>query len=229
MKRLRSNSGRRPRSRRIESFSEGAIAGDIRYFSYGTLQMGFPNYAAYADVLGQPLGRYRTIEPYPLVVPLRPACLNPGCRFVHRMCALLPDAGVGMPVEGELFVVDAAALHRLDRLESYRPHHEAVSAYVRRTISVVSVDAPAEPVTAQVYFAAAAQEWRLMLERGDAEVLPRYSRDLAVGPLKECCLREPDHDGPHDVVGLVRLKSNSGFLRSPLMPVPWWARRRAAE
>jgi gamma-glutamylcyclotransferase (GGCT)/AIG2-like uncharacterized protein YtfP len=179
------------------------MARDVRYFAYGTLQTAFPNHGAFADDLGAGLGRYRTVEPYPLVVPLQSACANPGCRFVHRMCALLPDAGTGLPVEGELFAVDPATIERLDRLESYRADDEAGSAYLRREVRVAPLDQDDEPVDAQVYFVAAVAAWRRLLERGEAEVVARYTKDLAVGPLKECCRREPGHPGPHDVIDLV--------------------------
>jgi gamma-glutamylcyclotransferase (GGCT)/AIG2-like uncharacterized protein YtfP len=49
---------------------------DVRYFAYGTLQQGFSNYERFASNLGVPLGRYRTVEPFPLVVPREPACTN---------------------------------------------------------------------------------------------------------------------------------------------------------
>jgi hypothetical protein len=45
------------------------VARDLRYFAYGTLQQGFSNYERFAGDLGVPLGRYRTVEPFPLVVP----------------------------------------------------------------------------------------------------------------------------------------------------------------
>ncbi len=176
------------------------MAREILYFAYGTLQRGFPNHAAFADALGEPLGRYRTVDAYPLVVPRRPACTNPGCRFVHRMCVLLPDRGAGLPVEGELFAVEPFTLERLDLLEHYVAGDEAASTYIRRTVAVAALDGDAAPVEAEVYFVGAADSWRTLLERGGADAVPRYERSLAEGPLKECCRREPGHDGPHDVV-----------------------------
>jgi gamma-glutamylcyclotransferase (GGCT)/AIG2-like uncharacterized protein YtfP len=175
----------------------------IRYFAYGTLQRGFPNYARFADDLGEPLGRYRTAQPYPLVVPSRAACANPGCRYVHRMGVLLPDAGAGVPVEGELYDVDADALARLDKLESYRDDDEVGSTYLRRRIQVVPVDGGGAPVEAEVYFVADAAPWRALLDRGEADAVPWYKLEYAEGPLKDCCVADPDHAGPHDVIALL--------------------------
>lgn len=176
------------------------MAREIFYFAYGTLQRGFQNHDAFADELGEPLGHYRTAEPYPLIVPRRAACTNPGCRFVHRMGVLLPDRGAGVPVEGQLFAVEPGTLERLDRLEHYDPGDEAASTYLRRSVAVEPLDGDAAPVEAQVYFVAAADVWRGLLERGGADVVPRYERELAEGPLKDCCTRDPGHDGPHDVI-----------------------------
>lgn len=175
---------------------------ELLYFAYGTLQRGFPNYEPFAADLGEPLGRYRTVDPYPLVVPLRLACANPGCRFVHRMCALLPDPGAGVPVEGELFAVAPSAIERLDRLESYLPDDEAASTYLRRRIGVVAIDGDGEPVEAEAFFVAAADAWRRLVEQGEAEIVARYTRELADGPLKPCCRERPGHEGPHDVIDL---------------------------
>lgn len=169
------------------------------YFAYGTLKGGFPNHEAFADVLGAPVGEFRTVVPYPLVVPHRPACANPGCRYVHRMGVLLDDAGSGERVEGEVYDVEAVAFDRLDALESYRRGDEAGSTYLRRLVAVEPVEGGDE-VEAHVYFVADAEPWRAMLERREADTLSRYTLDLATGPLKPCCRRDPEHAGPHDVV-----------------------------
>jgi hypothetical protein len=50
------------------------VGQDLRYFAYGTLQKGFPNWLDLADRLGDPIGRFRTDEPYALVVPTQPGC-----------------------------------------------------------------------------------------------------------------------------------------------------------
>lgn len=165
---------------------------DVHYFAYGTLQRGFANHEPFARDLGEPLGRFRTVDRYPLVVPREAACTNPGCRFVHRMSALLPDAGEGERVEGELFAIERGALSRLDELES---------AYVRRRVSVEPV-AGGEAVEAEVYFVQDVAPWRALLGAGLADAVARYELAHAEGPLKQCCVDSPGHDGPHDVVPL---------------------------
>jgi gamma-glutamylcyclotransferase (GGCT)/AIG2-like uncharacterized protein YtfP len=168
------------------------VGRDVRYFAYGTLQRNFSNYERFAGDLGEPLGRYRTVEPFPLVVPREAACTNPGCGYVHRMGVLLPDAGRGHCVEGELFAIEPGALAALDELES---------AYVRRRTPVEPLDG-GEPVEAEVYFVADAAPWRALLAAGAAAAVARYERAYADGPLKQCCVRRPGHDGPHDIVPL---------------------------
>ena len=167
---------------------------DVRYFAYGTLQQGFANHEHYAGELGAPLGRYRTVDAFPLVVPRSPACTNPGCRYVHRMGVLLPDRGDGQRVEGELFAIEAATLAALDELEA---------AYDRRRLLVQPLDGGAA-VEAEVYFIADADPWRALLRSEHADAVARYEREHAEGPLKRCCREYPGHDGPHDVVDLAR-------------------------
>lgn len=188
-------SDRRARATKIGAWRAtriGGVARDLRYFAYGTLQQGFSNYERFAGDLGVPLGRYRTVEPFPLVVPREPACTNPGCRYAHRMGVLLPDAGSGRRVEGELFAIEAGALARLDDLES---------AYVRRPVPVEPLEG-GERVEAEVYFVADAEPWRALLAAGRADAVARYERAYAKGPLKRCCVERPGHEGSHDVVPL---------------------------
>ena len=166
-----------------------ALARDAHYFTYGTLQRGFPNHEAYADSFGDLLGKFRTVERYPLVVPKRAACANPGCRFVHRMPVLLDLPGEGEHVEGELYALTDETLAQLDQLER---------GYSRRPIRVTGD----EELEAHVYFIDDTASWRGLVERGEADVLPRYTLELAAGPLKDCCVRDPSHVGPHDVVAL---------------------------
>jgi gamma-glutamylaminecyclotransferase len=104
-----------------------------RVFVYGTLKRGFPNHAMLADALF--VGRARTVEAYPLVVQ--------GPRFSP---ALLPEAGSGMRVSGELWDVDDAKFAELDELESLH----LPTGYVRELIMVERPDASTERVW--VYF-----------------------------------------------------------------------------
>lgn len=170
------------------------MARDVSYFAYGTLQRGFANHEHYARELGAPLGRYRTVDAFPLVVPREAACTNPGCRYVHRMGVLLPDRGDGQRVEGELFAIEAGTLAALDELEA---------AYVRRRVAVQALDRD-ETVDAEVYFIADADPWRALLLADRADAVARYEREHAEGPLKRCCTERPGHDGPHDIVELAR-------------------------
>jgi hypothetical protein len=42
---------------------------------------------------------------------------------------------------------------------------------------------------------------RQLVERGEADALSTYPRDLATGErLKVCCIRTPGHPPPHDVL-----------------------------
>ncbi len=74
-------------------------------FVYGTLKKGFPNHNNYLGSAKQ-LGKYQTIEKYPLVV-----C---GARYVPCM---IYSPGDGHHVEGELYEVDDECLNRIDALE----------------------------------------------------------------------------------------------------------------
>lgn len=146
------------------------------YFAYGTTQQGFTHSASLG--LGERVDRVSTTAAHAVVVPRRAACSNPGCRYVHRMAALVP--GFGMHVEGDVFeVADFAAI---DALELSGP-------YVRREIAL-------EGCSAQAYFAAEPELWRALVERGGADALAAYPGYPE--RLKDCCVRDPDHTPPHD-------------------------------
>jgi hypothetical protein len=55
---------------------------------------------------------------------------------------------------------------------------------------------------AEVYFVEEPAPWRALLAAGRADAVSRYERSHADGPLKQCCVDRPGHDGPHDVVPL---------------------------
>ena len=105
-----------------------------RVFVYGTLKKEFPNHAHYMASAGF-LGRYQTLEKYPLVLF--------GRRFVPGM---LDCPGDGHHVEGELYEVNDECLGRIDVLEGI---HEP-DGYQRRTISFTSMD-KAEPDHTRAY------------------------------------------------------------------------------
>jgi len=164
----------------------------VPYFAYGTTQRGFPHHRRLAGLIGEPLGRFRTVAPYAVVVPRRAACSNPGCQYVHRMAALV--AGLGsLNAEGDVFLVGAEALAAIDRLELAGP-------YVRATIDVAALDG-ADRYAAQAYPARDAGRWRALVDGGRADALAAYPRELATGErLKDCCVRAPGHPPPHEVV-----------------------------
>jgi len=146
------------------------------YFAYGTTQQGFSHSASLG--LGERVDRVRTAAPHAVVVPRRAACSNPGCRYVHRMAALVP--GFGLHVEGDVFEV--AGFAAIDALELSGP-------YVRGEISLPGY-------TAQAYFATEPELWRALVERGGADALAAYPGYPE--RLKDCCVRDPDHAPPHD-------------------------------
>jgi len=146
------------------------------YFAYGTTQQGFTHSASLG--LGERVDRVRTTAAHAVVVPRRAACSNPGCRYVHRMAALVP--GFEIHAEGDVFeVADFAAI---DALELSGP-------YVRGEISLPGY-------TAQAYFAAEPELWRALVERSGADALAAYPGYPE--RLKDCCVRDPDHTPPHD-------------------------------
>jgi gamma-glutamylcyclotransferase (GGCT)/AIG2-like uncharacterized protein YtfP len=162
----------------------------IPYFAYGTTQRGFTHHRRLAALLGEPVGRFRTAEAHAVVVPHAAACSNPGCEYVHRMAALV--AGFEpLRVEGDLFLISPAALAVVDELETAGP-------YVREEVAVVAGD---DTRVAQAYRAREPDRWRALVERGDADALTTYPRELAdVEQRKDCCVRAPGHPPPHDII-----------------------------
>lgn len=175
----------------------GPVAARIAYFAYGTLQTGFANHAAFAHVLGDRICRVQTDASFAVVVPKARSCSNPGCGLLHRMAALVPDMEP-LRAEGDLFLVDEDGLAALDRLEGCTPGNNG--PYVRREIDVLALDG-SERWRAQAYPVSDAQGWRDLVARGAADALARFDAELALGTEpKACCVREPGHPGPHDVI-----------------------------
>jgi gamma-glutamylcyclotransferase (GGCT)/AIG2-like uncharacterized protein YtfP len=162
----------------------------IAYFAYGTTQRGFTHHRRLATLLGDPVGRFRTVAAHAVVVPHAAACSNPGCEYVHRMAALV--AGFEpLRAEGDLYLITPEALAVVDRLETAGP-------YVREEIAVA---ADSEARVAQAYRAREPDRWRALVERGGADALAAYPRELAdVEERKPCCVRAPGHLPPHDIV-----------------------------
>jgi gamma-glutamylcyclotransferase (GGCT)/AIG2-like uncharacterized protein YtfP len=167
------------------------------YFAYGTLQQGLSNYADMGDVLGEPIGRFRTLDPFAVVVPHEAGCANPGCSMLHRMALLVPQVG-SLRVEGDVYLVDADGLRVIDRLENYDGEEET-GPYVRREIDVVSIEGLTR-LRAQAYRVRDAAAWRALVELGRADAVARYTADMATSTPKDCCVRAPGHTGAHDTI-----------------------------
>jgi gamma-glutamylcyclotransferase (GGCT)/AIG2-like uncharacterized protein YtfP len=147
--------------------------------------------------LGEPVGRYRTVAAHAVVVPHRAACSNPGCEYVHRMAALVP--GLELRVEGDLFLIGDDAAAAIEALET-----GPASPYVRGEVEVAPLEGGAT-LRARAYLAREAAHWRALVERGEAEALSSYPREVAAAETrKDCCLRHPGHPPPHDVVDPLR-------------------------
>jgi Gamma-glutamyl cyclotransferase, AIG2-like len=161
----------------------------VRCFAYGTTQKGFTHWRRLG--LGEPIARVRTVEPHAVVVPRRAGCSNPGCEYVHRMAALVP--GLGGSAEGDLFELGEDAAASVDALET-----GPGSPYVRGEVEGWGGGAV---VRARAYLAAEPGRWRALVARGEADALEHYPPALAdAGTLKDCCVREPGHTPPHDVI-----------------------------
>jgi gamma-glutamylcyclotransferase (GGCT)/AIG2-like uncharacterized protein YtfP len=169
----------------------------VRYFAYGTTQKGFAHHRRFADLLGEPAGRFRTASAHAVVVPREAACSNPGCPYVHRMAVLV--AGFEpRRVEGDLFLIPDAAIAVIDRLE--RGSAGLDGPYVRERVTVVSLVGDGG-CAAQAYVAREPARWRALVQIGQADALETYPRDLATGEVpKDCCIRTPGHPAPHDIV-----------------------------
>jgi gamma-glutamylcyclotransferase (GGCT)/AIG2-like uncharacterized protein YtfP len=169
-----------------------ALTDLVPYFAYGTTQKGFAHHRRFADLLGEPVGRFRTASAHAVVVPHRAACSNPGCMYVHRMAALVPGLEP-LRVEGDLFLIGDQAVAAIDGLELAGP-------YARERVAVVSLDG-GTPYVALAYLASEPARWVALVERGEADALERYPLELAAGEApKPCCVRAPGHPPPHDVV-----------------------------
>ncbi len=169
-------------------------------FVHHTLQYGYPLAETYAKFLDPPVGRFRTVERFPLVVPFEAKCYNEDCGFEHRVCGLLNIAGEGHRVEGDLFEVNADQLRRLDREEEYDPKGPPeFQGSIRRTILVEPL-AGGDAIEAEAHFNESATESYLSLVESDlAEMVPCYTREMAAQTPKQCCVENPGHDGPHTV------------------------------
>jgi gamma-glutamylaminecyclotransferase len=135
-------------------------------FVYGTLKEGFCNFAVNQGT--RVAGDYITVQPHGLYI------VGP-----HRYPWLVQGDVHGLPVRGQLFRVDAAALARMDVLEQV----DEPGWYTRHIIPVRDAGhAAAEPVLAYVYF-------------GDAQALQLQT--VHAGPLTEFSVELQTHFGTH--------------------------------
>jgi gamma-glutamylaminecyclotransferase len=105
-----------------------------RVFVFGTLKQGFPNFAT--NTGARVPGEYATLLPHPLYLV--------GERHSPWMLA---QPGAGLPVQGQVFEVDGAALQRMDALERI----DAADGYRRVLLAVQRTDSPAAPSTVEVW------------------------------------------------------------------------------
>lgn len=103
-----------------------------RVFVYGTLKRGFPNHGLMRAATFVDTGL--TVERYPMIIQ--------GRGFSPVM---LPEAGQGHRIVGEIWEVDDTQLAALDELESTH----LPTGYVRETIAV---ETPGGLLNAWVYF-----------------------------------------------------------------------------
>ena len=129
-----------------------------RLFVFGTLKEGYCNFHVNQ---GRRVGSdHVTVEPYPLYV-----------LGDEHLPWLLPTAGEGHPVVGQLFEVDDSTLAAMDRLERV----DEPLWYSRQSIFVKPCEG-GEACTAWVYFG---NVERLQLETVHAGPVPEYTQELA--------------------------------------------------
>lgn len=103
-------------------------------FVYGSLKEGFPNF--HVNQGRRVPGEFRTVRPHPLYL------------VGGRLPCLLPAAGHGLQVQGQLFEVSDDALARMDALERVGQP----GGYRRELIEVQAMDPAApDPLSAYVY------------------------------------------------------------------------------
>jgi hypothetical protein len=112
------------------------------------------------------------------------------------MAALVP--GLELRADGDLFLIGEPAATAIEAFET-GPN----SPYERGEIEVAPVGGGAS-VRARAYLAHEPARWRALGERGGADALATYPRELAAAETrKNCCLRAPGHPPPHDVVDVL--------------------------
>lgn len=168
------------------------------YFTWGTLKKGFANHDEKKYILGDLIGKYSTVEPLSLIVPVDPFCPNPNCRYVHRIGALTEaNSEYCKRLKGELYKVTTCGLQKLDKLEGYNPEDLAKSEYIRKEIDLEE-EGTGKVVRAFIYFIANPEPYEALLSTGQAEIVPEYTLDMSKGDYKDCCKADFNHTGEHD-------------------------------
>jgi hypothetical protein len=93
------------------------------------------------------------------------------------------------------------ALAEIDRLEAYDEDRQPPGLYMRTHVTVRSLTGGGV-YDAIAYCARDPAPWQALVSTGEAELLSRYERRFADATPKACCVRDPGHAGPHDVLDL---------------------------
>lgn len=132
-----------------------------RVFVFGTLKQGFPNH--HRNRGRRVSGRYRTVEAYPLLL------------VGERHSPWLVDApGEGLPVYGEVYELEDAALADMDLLERI----DQPDGYRRRELLVIDEMSSREQLI-QAYLKPVEQYLALPTEEIRSAPLSEYSLTLA--------------------------------------------------
>ena len=169
-----------------------------RFFAYGTARQGGFHHAQLG--LGEPVARL-SLMGHRVTVAHAPGCIDPGCRHLHRMAYLCPGAGWA---HGDVFAVDDAILAKLDALAIALGNYQ----YERREQEL------SDGAGAFTYRMIPPTRARKNVSVGLAEVVEHYTPH---DELKACCVADPGHDGPHDVIdALDELRYADRLLRNLL-------------
>ncbi len=96
-------------------------------------------------------------------------------------------------------MIDRSALAAIDRLEGYDEAREPPGLYLRTQLQIASA-AGDDVRVAIAYRVRDPVPWRALVTNGGAELLERYEHHLSGATPKQCCISNPRHPGPHDVI-----------------------------
>src|SRR5215207_1346232 len=196
----------------------------VPYFAYGTTQKGFTHHCGLRDVLGEPVGRCRTVCAHAVVVPRRAACSNPGCPYLHRMAALVPGFEP-LRVAGDLFLITDEAVAVLDRLETGGAG--LAGPYVREPVAIVAPDG-ATTYLAQAYLAREPARWRALVELARLR-RSRPTRAGRRGPRRSSPAASAHRDIPRRTMSSIRSRAPAPNDRRRRCPCNAAVARRSAQ